>query len=56
MNAGHSIRSLARLLKIDRRTLERLESGKSVYPSKAKVVADHFGVQVTDLMPLEQAA
>jgi ribosome-binding protein aMBF1 (putative translation factor) len=53
VNGGHSIRSLAAEVQIDRRTLERLEDGKPVHPAKAKVVADYFEVQVTDLMPLE---
>ncbi len=53
INLGHSRRSLAVKLGIDRRTLVRLEEGKPVHPAKAKVVADFFEVQVTDLMPLD---
>lgn len=53
VNSGHSVRSLAQLLKIDQRTLARLEEGLPVYPQKAKIVADYFEVQVTDLMPAD---
>lgn len=53
VNSGHTTRSLARHLNIDARTLARLEDGKPVHPAKAKVVADFFDVQVTDLMPVE---
>jgi DNA-binding XRE family transcriptional regulator len=51
VNSGHSKRSLARELGIAYGTLIRLERGQPVHPANAKVVADFFGVQVTDLMP-----
>jgi transcriptional regulator with XRE-family HTH domain len=53
LNRGHTARSLAAELGIDQRTLARLERGQAVSPAKAKVVADYFGVQVTDLMPAD---
>ena len=56
VNSGHTSRSLAVALDIDPRTLARLEEGKPIHPAKAKLVADYFGVQVTDLMPVEAAA
>lgn len=56
VNSGHSTRSLALELDIDYRTLARLESGLPVHPAKAKLVADFFEVQVTDLMPVERSA
>ena len=56
VNRGHSIRSLADTLQLDRRTIQRLEDGLPVHPAKALKVADYFGVQVTDLMPVEKAA
>lgn len=53
VNRGHSVRSLAAELEIDWRTLTRLEGGFPIHPAKAKLVADYFGVQVTDLMAAE---
>jgi hypothetical protein len=56
VNRGHTIRSLANELRIDWRTLTRLEEGQPIHPAKAKLVADYFDVQVTDLMPIESEA
>ena len=56
VNKGHTVRSLAAELKVDYRTLVRLEERKQIHPAKAKIVADYFGVQVTDLMPIASAA
>jgi hypothetical protein len=56
VNRGHTIRSLSAELEIDWRTLTRLEEGKPIHPAKALVVAEYFGVQVTDLMPIEPQA
>lgn len=56
LNAGHSIRSLARELKIGDQAIRRLEDGIAVHPATAKKVADYFDVQVTDLMSVERAA
>lgn len=53
INAGHSIRGLARELHTHEQTIRRLEQGLPVRPESAKPVADYFGVRVTDLMPLE---
>jgi len=55
VNRGHTIRSLAAELEIDWRTLARLEEGQPIHPAKALKVADYFGVQVTDLMPMDRA-
>jgi transcriptional regulator with XRE-family HTH domain len=55
LNAGHTVRSLAAELKIDQRTLARLEAGGVVHPANALRVADYFDVQVTDLMPVERS-
>lgn len=55
VNRGHTPRSLAAEVGIDARTLHRLERGEAVHPSKAKKVADYFGVQVTDLLDAEQS-
>lgn len=56
VNAGYSIRGLARHLKIHEATLRRLEDRLPVRPESAKPVADFFEVQVTDLMPLDREA
>lgn len=56
VNRGHSIRSLSAELGIDWRTLTRLEEGKPIHPAKALIVARYFGVQVTDLMPVDREA
>jgi transcriptional regulator with XRE-family HTH domain len=53
LNAGYSIKSLARELGVHEHAIRRLETGDGVHPATAKKVADKFGVQVTDLMPLE---
>lgn len=53
VNKGHSVRGLARKLKTHEQTIRRLEQGLPVRPESAKPVADYFGVQVTDLMPVE---
>lgn len=57
INAGYSIKSLARELGVHEHAIRRLERGEGgVHPANAKLIADRFGVQVTDLMPLEDAA
>jgi ribosome-binding protein aMBF1 (putative translation factor) len=57
LNAGYSIRGLARELKVPEASIRRLESGEGVAPSTAKKIADYFGVKVMDLPSFrEQAA
>lgn len=56
LRAGYSQRSLAVELGVHRGTLKTLEDGGTVHPANAKKVADFFGVQVTDLMPVEREA
>jgi transcriptional regulator with XRE-family HTH domain len=56
LNAGFTIRGLAREIGIAEQTLRRLEGGEGAHPASAKKVADFFGVQVTDLMPFEDVA
>lgn len=56
LNRGHSVKSLARELDIHEHSLRKLENGGGVHPATAKRVADYFGVQVTDLMPIEREA
>lgn len=56
LNSGHTIRSLARELDVSEQSIRRLEAGEGVRPAIAKKVADYFGVQVTDLMPVDREA
>lgn len=56
LNSGHSIRSLARELEVPEQSIRRLEDGKGIHPANAKKVADFFGIQVTDIMPLDREA
>lgn len=57
INAGYSIKSLARELEVHEHAIRRLERGEGgVHPANAKKVADKFGVQVTDLMPVDRQA
>ena len=51
LNAGHSIKSLARELDVHEHAIRRLERGEGVHPATAKKVADFFDCQVIDLMP-----
>lgn len=54
LNKGLSQRDLAAQCDVALSTIQRLEDGKTAHPRNAKKVADHFEVQVTDLMPLER--
>lgn len=56
LNAGLSIRGLAKEVGVAEQSVRRLESGETVHPAVAKKVADYFGVKVMDLMPLREAA
>lgn len=53
LNAGHSVKSLARELGLHEHTLRRLEHHQPVHPANAKKVADWAGCRVTDIMPVE---
>jgi transcriptional regulator with XRE-family HTH domain len=53
LNRGLSARQAALEIGVTQQALRRLEGGTSVHPASAKKVADFFGVQVTDLMPLD---
>lgn len=53
VNAGLSVRRLAAACGVSRNTIDLLEKGRAVRPASAKLVADYFGVEVTDLMPPE---
>ncbi len=55
VNAGYSIRGLARAAGVAQGTVQRLAAGRPVRPEQAKKVADVLGVQVIDLIPLDPA-
>lgn len=56
LNAGMTQRELAAATGVPYPTVQRLEAGLGARPANAKKVADHFGVRVTDLMPVERSA
>lgn len=56
LNAGLATRELAEQIGVNRNTIVRAERGEGVYPATAKKIADYFGVQVTDLWPVEERA
>lgn len=53
LNRGLSVLAAAEEIGVHRATLTALERGERVHPANAKKIADYFGCQVTDLMPLE---
>lgn len=55
LNRGLSSRIAADQIGVDRRTLERAERGEGVNPAKAKLIADFYGVLVTDILPLKHS-
>lgn len=57
LNAGLSIRGLAREVDVPEQSIRRFESGDGgLHPANAKRIADHFGIKVTDLMPAVREA
>lgn len=55
LNRGLSRRQAAVEIGIAQASLRSLEEGGTIHPAGAKKVADFFGVQVTDLMPVTPA-
>lgn len=51
VNAGLSVRALARELDIPEGSIRRLESGGGMSLAYAKRIADFFGVTVLDVLP-----
>lgn len=51
VNAGWSIRALARELNIPEASIRRLEGGGGISLHYAKRIADQFGVTVLDILP-----
>jgi transcriptional regulator with XRE-family HTH domain len=51
LNAGLSARALGRLVGVSHNTINKIEHGVPVRPDLAKRVADHFDIQVVDLLP-----
>lgn len=56
VNEGLTQRELAAACNVSLTVVQRLEAGGAASPRKAKLVADHFKIRVTDLMPLEDIA
>lgn len=56
MNEGHTRRTFAAAIGVPEQCITRLERGHFVHPKKAKKVADHFGLRVTDLIDLDAIA
>jgi ribosome-binding protein aMBF1 (putative translation factor) len=57
LNAGLSIRGLAREIDVPEQSIRRFEAGDGgLHPANAKRIADRFGVQVTDLLPVKEPA
>lgn len=50
LNAGFSIKGLARELDVNEHSIRSLEKGGNVRPDTAKKVADFFDVTVVELM------
>jgi transcriptional regulator with XRE-family HTH domain len=48
MDRGKSIRGLARELNIPEQTIRRIEAGLGIDLERAKILADYYGVRVTD--------
>ena len=53
LNRGLTISAAAEMIGVHRATLTALERGQTVSPANAKLIADHFGCKVTDLMPVD---
>jgi DNA-binding XRE family transcriptional regulator len=53
INAGHSIRSLAREIGIGPTTLTRAETGQTVKPEIALAVAKRWGLEIKDVWLLD---
>lgn len=53
VNRGMSTREASDKIGIARPTLERAEAGEAPRPRQAKLIADFYGVQVTDIWPVD---
>lgn len=56
LNKGLSRRQAAKEIGIARATLAAVEEGQMVHPGKAKLIADFYGVKVTDIVKVEAVA
>lgn len=54
LNKGLSSREAAERIGVTRAILVRAEDGLGVRPRHAKRIADFYGVQVTDIWPVEE--
>lgn len=55
LNQGLSRRQAAAAVGVTAKVLARAERGEGVHPNHAKLIADFYGVKVTDLWPLEHS-
>ena len=53
LNQGLTSRDAAERIGVSQAILLRAESGLGVRPKHAKAIADFYGVQVTDIWPVE---
>lgn len=56
LNRGLSPEDAAAEIGISRVTLQRAESDLPIQAAKAKLIADFYGVLVTDIWPVDEAA
>lgn len=50
LNAGFSIRGLAREIDVPEQTIRRVEAGLGAEPANLKKIADYFGTTVVDVL------
>lgn len=50
LNAGYSIRALAREIDVPEHTIRRLENGLGADPANVKKIADHFATTVVEVL------
>jgi transcriptional regulator with XRE-family HTH domain len=53
LNKGLSLEAAALQIGVARTTLVRAERGERIHPAKAKLIADFFGLEVSDFYPVE---
>lgn len=52
INRGYTIRGLAREIDVPEQSIRRIEGGSRISLPYAKLIADFYGVLVTDLWPV----
>ena len=56
LNQGLSVNRAAIAIGIARGSLQKAEAGEMPHPAVAKQIADFYGVKVTDVWPVDEAA